>query len=329
MIARPAALLLACAGLVHAAAAATVRVDREAYLMGTRATLAADAPTRAAGLAMLETALEALEETEAELSTWRETSAISLLNHTPPGVPWPASPRLCAMFSTLHEWQRDTRGAFDPAIGALLTAWRVHERGRVPSDREIARARARSGLHLFHFDGRRCTLQRSGGVALDVGGFGKGEGLDRVAAAIGAGPWMIDLGGQVTVGGPQPDGSPWMVGIAHPRHRDRVFFHVQLAGGSLATSGGSERDQRVNGVRIGHILDPRSGRPAPFDGSVTVWHERGLAADILSTALYVMGPDEGLRWAEARGLSACFLVPQGASVRVAETAAFRRLRLRR
>ena len=73
------------------------------------------------------------------------------------------------------------------------------------------------------------------------------------------------------------------------------------------------------------MLDPRTGRPATFDGSVTVWHERSIAADALSTALYVMGPEDGLRWAEARGVAACYLIPERGALRVEMTRAFRRL----
>jgi thiamine biosynthesis lipoprotein len=96
-----------------------------------------------------------------------------------------------------------------------------------------------------------------------------------------------------------------------------------MASGSLSTSGGSERDRRVQGQRIGHIIDPRTGRPSTFDGSVVVWSERGLAADIISTALYVMGPDEGLRWAEPRRIAACFLVPRGNHVELRATRGWR------
>ncbi len=95
--------------------------------------------------------------------------------------------------------------------------------------------------------------------------------------------------------------------------------------GSLSTSAGSERDLVVNGVRVGHVLDPRTGRPATFDGSVTVWHERGITADALSMALYVMGPVEGLVLAEARGIAACYLIPERGTLRVDMTRAFRRL----
>jgi thiamine biosynthesis lipoprotein len=76
----------------------------------------------------------------------------------------------------------------------------------------------------------------------------------------------------------------------------------------VATSGTSERWAQVDGRRLGHILDPRTGRPAPAWGSVTVVHPDPLVADILSTALYVMGPDEGLRWLDDHpGIAALFL----------------------
>jgi len=135
---------------------------------------------------------------------------------------------------------------------------------------------------------------------------------------------MIDLGGQVAVGGPAE--APWPVALAHPQHRDAVALRLHLAEGSLATSGGSERDVRVAGRTLGHVLDPRTGAPVSRRGSVTVWHGRALVADVLSTALYVMGPEAGLRWAEERGIAACFLEPgdvPSAPVAVRATRAFR------
>jgi thiamine biosynthesis lipoprotein len=137
---------------------------------------------------------------------------------------------------------------------------------------------------------------------------------------MGRDPWMIDLGGQVSAGGVTDEG--WPVAIAHPHNRTTPHLRLTLLHGSLSTSGGSERDLTAGGTRVGHIFDPRTGRPAPFAGSVTVWHERGLAADILSTALYVMGPDEGLRWAAAHQVAALYLIPEGSAVLARMTAAF-------
>ena len=114
------------------------------------------------------------------------------------------------------------------------------------------------------------------------------------------------------------------VALAHPRFRNRPVARLYLKSGSLATSGGSEADLDVEGERVGHILDPRTGRTVVRDSSVAVWNPRGLEADVLSTALYVMGPDEGLAWAEENGIAAVFLVPDNGAVRFLSTPAFDR-----
>jgi thiamine biosynthesis lipoprotein len=298
-------------------------VTRDAYLMGTRVHLAIYAAARTEGIATLDAALRILENTERELSTWREDSDISALNRHPVGEPWRASSSICRVLEDVFAWQVETGGAFDPGIGRLIEAWNIHGEGRLPSPAQVKDAVERAGLARMSFDAARCIVTRRADATIDVGAFGKGEALDRVEAALGPDAWLVDLGGQVTVGGPRPDGQPWSVDIAHPAVRDRPHLHVGLREGSLSTSGGSERDLVVNGTRVGHILDPRTGRPATYTGSVTVWHRSGLAADTLTTALYVMGPEEGLRWAESRGIAAVFLIPEGAEVKTLPTSAWR------
>jgi thiamine biosynthesis lipoprotein len=162
-------------------------------------------------------------------------------------------------------------------------------------------------MRHFNLDLEECRVTRVGAARIDAGAFGKGAALDQAAAVLSGHRWMVDLGGQVSVGRHHTDGSGWPVAIADPRRRDRTALNLLLREGSLATSGGSERDLTVAGQRVGHIIDPRSGSPAEFTGSVSVWHQSALVADVLSTAMFVMGPDEGLRWAEAAGIAACFL----------------------
>lgn len=302
------------------------RIERQVYLMGTLATLMVYEVDRDAGLARLDRMLAVLEQAEAELSTWRDDSEVSALNRHPPGAPFRMSAALCETWPVLGHWWRSTAGAFDPAIGSLIEVWGLRGAGRLPTTDELDRARATAGFDRFAFDEPRCLLTREADVTLDTGAFGKGEALDRVARddAGRAAPWLIDLGGQVMAHGRPPGAEAWEVGVAHPEARQTSLLRLDLATGSLATSGGSERDRDVTGVRVGHVLDPRRGRPAPFDGAAVVWHEEARAADILSTALYVMGPAAGLAWAEARGVAACFLIPDPDGVRIEPTRAFRR-----
>lgn len=285
-----------------------VDVRRDAFVMGTRVTMVTYAPDRATGLGRLDGFLRIIEATERELSTWIPDSRLSRLNRHRIRTPFTLDRRLCGLFRTLRHWHDDSAGTFDPAVGALIDVWGLRTGGALPREDDLSRARAVSGFQRLAFDATECTITRLVDATLDAGAFGKGEALDRVRAAnLTDEPWLIDLGGQVAVHGRPPGREAWPVGLAHPHDRATPALEVRLAAGSLAVSGGSERDLRVRGRRVGHILDPRTGAPATFDGTVAVWHERALVADIQSTALAVMGPADGIPWADARDVATCYL----------------------
>lgn len=285
------------------------RVERQVYLMGTLATLVSYGGSRQEGLGQLESMVRVLEDTEAELSTWRPDSPLSRLNRQPVGLPLQTSSRLCRLLGDLFFWQEETGRAFDPALGTLIDVWGIRKTGRRPGARALADALAQSGLQFLRVDRSNCAVTRLRAVTIDEGAFGKGEGLDRVRQRAGSegAPWLIDLGGQIAVQGGPPGLAGWDIALAHPLRRHESLLTLNLTGGSLSTSGGSARDLKVGAMPIGHIIDPRTGQPVTRRGSVTVWHQQALVADILSTALYVMGPEEGLAWASARGVAACFL----------------------
>lgn len=309
------------------------RVERTVVLMGTPATFVAEATDRETALARVERMVRVVEDAEAELSTWREDSALSALNRQPLWKPLAVVSPVCELLGRLEVWRRATAGAFEPAVGSLVEAWRLRDAGSQPTAEELRAATLRAAWPLLGFNREACTVTRQADVALDAGGFGKGEALDRVRAAERGHPgaWLIDFGGQVAVSGGDAN-SVWPVALANPARRDQPVAEVLLSAGSLATSGGSERTLTLaDGNRLGHILDPRSGLPLVRPASVTVWHQDAFAADVLSTALYVMGPDAGLAWAAARDFAACFIVPLTGSdaVDLRATPAFeRRLPLR-
>ena len=277
--------------------------------MGARATMVVQAADRAVALRQLDQMVRSVEQTEAELSTWRPDSALSAVNRHPVGEPLELPAPACALWGELTAWHRATNGAFDPAVGALSEAWGLREAGRRPSPGALAAARAVSGLTHFRFEAPACRVTRLVDVTLDAGAFGKGEALRRLLRLLAGGDvWMVDLGGQIAVSGAPPAGA-WPVGIAHPVRRAETVLEIALDRGSLATSGASERSHEIEGGMVAHIIDPRSGRPLNRPESVTVWHEDALTADILSTALYVLGPEAGLRYADEHGFAVLFLAP--------------------
>jgi thiamine biosynthesis lipoprotein len=154
------------------------------------------------------------------------------------------------------------------------------------------------------------AVRRRPGLTLEEGGFGKGAGLGDALEALsdlGVRRASLDLGGQVAV-----LGGGWTVPVAHPRQRDRPAVALAIDGGSVSTSGNSERGIEIGGRKLGHILDPRTGEPVPDFGSVTVWTADPLRADCLSTGLYVLGPERALAWAASHpGVEVLVLRPEG------------------
>ncbi|HVG24603.1 MAG TPA: FAD:protein FMN transferase [Thermoanaerobaculia bacterium] len=138
----------------------------------------------------------------------------------------------------------------------------------------------------------RWREKAQGKPGFEAGAFGKGYALDRMLA-LTKGPALIDFGGQLIVRGMHE------VAIAAPADRAKPVLALTLSDASLSTSSGSEQP--------GHIYDPRTGQSLPARGSVSVIARDALTADILSTALYVMGEEEGLRWADANGIAAIFI----------------------
>ncbi|MCY3003432.1 MAG: FAD:protein FMN transferase [Planctomycetota bacterium] len=289
---------LALGSVVQARQAPVPTVERLAGCMGTSLRLVVEGPSRKDALLASEAALRAVEAVEARLSTWGTTSELARLNATPVGTPFELSGELAADLAGCVAWQRASAGAFDPSVGALVAAWDLRGAGRVPDESELVRARQATGLErTFRIEGRRATRLVEG-ARIEEGGFGKGCGLDAGLAALAqAGArGSLDLGGQVATLGRTLE-----LELADPRDRNRPVLAWRLESGSVATSGNSERGRVVDGVRVGHLLDPRTGRPAPDHGSVAVWSASAASADAFSTAAFVLGPDAALKWAAESG----------------------------
>lgn len=271
------------------------RVVRRLTSMGTGLSVEVVAEDRTTALRASERAVRTLEATEARLSTWLDDSELARLNAAPVGAPLEISSELASELSRARALWLLTDGAFDPAVGALVKAWDLRGPGRLPSQEELEAALEGSSLRHLTLEGTVAT-RRHAGLRVEEGGFGKGAGLDRALEALrsaGARSAALDLGGQVALLGP----GPFEVQVTHPRQRDQVVLTLDVPAGSVATSGNSERGRIVDGVPIGHLLDPRTGSPAPDFGSVTVWAPSALEADALSTALFVLGPDAALELA--------------------------------
>ncbi|MBI2838614.1 MAG: FAD:protein FMN transferase [Acidobacteria bacterium] len=293
--------------------------------MGTTFRVSIFDENRKRAIEQSEAMLRIVEEAENQLSTWRPGTELSQLNRMPPRRALPLNPPLCDLFLKVRDWVLLTGGAFDPAIGRVLHAWRIQGAGRIPDAVELTEALSQSGFNRLRIE--NCTLTKDVDLWFDTGAFGKGEALDRVVAAAKErdfSPFLIDFGGQLAGWKAPPERHGWDARLAHPQDRTATSaIEIVFPDGSISSSGGSEKDLIVEGRRVGHIVDPRTGSPCAAFGSVAVWNVSALAADILSTALYVMGPEAGFRWAVDHQIAACFITSQPPSTRI--TPAFQKL----
>ena len=202
-------------------------------------------------------------------------------------------------------------GLFDVTTGILRRAWDFSTK-RMPTAEEIERLRPFIGLKRIHWDEPRLSFTVAG-MELDLGGIGKEYAADSAAAVgqkLGLQHGLIDLGGDLRVIGPRPDGSPWSIRLRDPRSAGQALAEVQLVSGGLATSGDYERFLLWEGRRYSHILNPRTGWPTQGLASVSVLAETTLLAGSISTIAMLKGA-EGTAWLAEIGARCLWLDSEG------------------
>ena len=270
----------------------------------------------------LHAAIEAeLAEAVALFSHWEPSSELSRFNAAAPGF-HPVSEALGVVIAASLGVAEATDGAVDPTLGALVDLWGFgppgpRATGDTPTEQEIDAALAVSGWERTRFDEAGALFQ-PGGLKLDLSGIAKGHTVDRVSrrlTALGATSHLVEIGGELIGQGVKPDGQPWWVelepppGFAGPRTLAALF---EMA---VATSGSGERVFAAGGRAYSHTLDGRTGRPITNGvASVSVFADTAMDADMLATALTVMGPVAGMPFAEERGIAA-LMVADGAELR--------------
>jgi len=263
-----------------------------------------------------------LDTIVAEMSHWEPGSDLGRFNRAEAGSWQALPPAFFDVLSFAMGVARDSGGAYDPCAGALVNLWGFGPYGRFdqpefvpPSSDEIAVARtqlAAAGVRLER-EGRKAL--QPGGVQLDLSAVAKGYSVDRLAYYLktqGVGHYLVEVGGELRGAGVKPDGQPWWVALEEvtdaPAVEAPASLVLALHGLAVATSGDYRRYFELDGQRYSHTIDPRSGMPIVNDlASVTVVHGQCMAADAWSTALTVLGAEQGLALAERQGLAARFV----------------------
>ncbi len=290
-------------------------IQKTETIMGTDVTITVVARSSAEGEAAIEEGMAELRRLDAMMSLYKDTSEITKVNLAAGKHPVKVSPEMIEVVERAAEVSALSGGVFDVTVGPLVVLWQMRlKEGNVPTDGEIARIRSLVNYQNIVIDKQASTIfLKHPGMIMDFGGM-KGYTADRVADIFrkrGIKNAIIAVAGDIWVLGHRDDGTPWRIGVQHPREHDKTLAVLDLSDKYLSTSGDYERFVIREKKRYHHIIDPRTGKPSTGVISVTLIGDKGALIDPLAKVPFILGPEEGLKLVKKLGVEAIIVDDQG------------------
>lgn len=239
---------------------------------------------------------------EARYSRYRPESLLSAINRVAAvGGTIEVDPETASLLNYADTCYQQSEGLFDITSGLLRQVWNFKS-GQIPSEAAIHALLARIGWHRVGWQAPKLHFPQ--GMELDFGGIVKEYAADRLMSLCwqaGVHHGLINLGGDIRIIGPHPDGSPWLIGVQHPRQPNQTLMTLQLTQGGIASSGDYERGITLDGVRYSHILNPKTGWPVQHLAAVTVVADFCVVAGSAAT-IAMLKQQQGPAWLQQLGL---------------------------
>jgi FAD:protein FMN transferase len=278
-------------------------LDRTFNAMGSPCEIKLYAKTRSRAEHMAGRVIAEVERLEARYSRYRPDSLLSDINRVAAaGGRIAVDEETAGLLNYVATCHMESDGLFDITSGVLRHAWKFRE-GQLPAPADIEALLSRVGWHRLRWNPPVLEFPEPG-LELDFGGAVKEYAVDRAAALC----WeaeirhgLINLGGDIKIIGPHPDGRPWAIGIQHPRKPGQFIQTLYLRHGAMASSGDYERCIVMDGVRYGHVLNPRTGWPVSHLASVSVVADLCVVAGSAST-IAMLKEAEGPAWLADMGI---------------------------
>lgn len=251
----------------------------------------------------MDKAIDRLKEIEDKMSATIETSDVSLINKNAGIKPVKVNEDVYYVIQKAKYFAEISDGAYEPTIGPLVELWNItgtdeKERESIPSSKEIEEKKALVNYNdLILMEDNQVFLNKKG-MKLDLGGIVKGYAADEVKRIFledGVESAIIDLGGNIYTLGEKSNGEYWKIGIQDPFTITGNYIGIlNIKDNSIVTSGDYERFFVYKGERYHHIIDVKTGYPAKTEvAGISVISDKSIDGDALSTALFVMGVEEG------------------------------------
>ena len=268
------------------------------YEMGTSIEVRAWGGPAAARTAAVDEAFAAFAEVDRIMSDYRDDSELAHVNREAARGPVRVSEPLFRVLQAADFVSRESGGAFDVTVGPLVALWGFHTHtAHIATAPELGAIRPLIDYRNVVLDEPSRTVRFARpGVAIDLGGIGKGFAVELAAAALQARGvnGSIDAGGNQYLRGTPVGKTEWVVGIRDPSRAEGLLGTLTVPEGAVSTSATYGNFLTIDGKRYGHILDPHTLKPTDASLSVTIWSADGTLSDALSKAAFVLGPERGL-----------------------------------
>jgi len=305
---------LLCTVLWIPVAAHAEWITRDEPIMGTRCAVELWSEDRVSGDAAITSVFDDMRRIDRLMSTWKEDTEISRVNREGGKHPVKISAELFGLLKESVRYSELTHGAFDityASVGYLYD----FKRGVHPNQKAIDAALPGINWRHMVLDEKKLTVFFTRpGMRIDLGGIAKGYSVDRgieILKKQGISRAMVNAGGDTRILGDR-FGKPWVVGVRDPDHEGKVFLRLPLTDAAFSTSGDYERYFDEDGKRFHHIIDPKTGDSARKCRSVTIISDTATRTDALTKSVFVMGPEEGIRFIDTlTGVDAVAVAPDG------------------
>ncbi len=267
--------------------------------MGGKFDITVVADNEEIGYINIEEAVSEIKRIEKLVSSWDEESETSEINKNAGIKPVKVSVELFRLIERANQISEMTNGAFDITFAGLDNIWKFDGSMKYrPTKDEIIQSVSKVGYRKIIMNGEdRTVFLQLKGMKIGLGGIAKGYAADMakellVGKQVRAG--VINASGDLTTWGTKATGEKWLIGIANPLSKNKIFSWLPVLESSVATSESYEKYITFDGRKYSHILDPRTGNPISGINSVSVFSKTAELSDALATAIFVLGVDSGM-----------------------------------
>lgn len=253
----------------------------------------------------VEEAFREVRRIDTLMSNYKPDSEVNRINRLKAGEKIKVSDETMQILRRSREISARSAGAFDITVLPLMELWGFYSKSAgesKPNENDIRATLKRIGYKKIMLWSDNSVSKSENKVEIDLGGIAKGYAIDRAAQKLksyGVDSALIEAGGDFYCLGTKPNKKLWKIAIQHPRKRNKAFAVLEVRDCAIATSGDYENYVIIEGRRYSHIIDPRTGYPrSDTPASVTVVAKDATTADGLATAVFVLGPENGMKLVE-------------------------------